>query len=511
MEYARRRARVFSSSPRTLVYVPSLGLGYGLEELLERLPAGSAVLCVEAYQPLMALAMQQGLPRDPRLFILRSDDAESVARMLREIGVWRFRRVAEVPLCMGYRLAPALYAGMRRSLENQLREYWRNRITLIALGSLQVRNLLANIPVLARAGDLASVTTSKPAIIAGAGPSLDDLLPALRAVRKKVVLVAVDTALPRLAAESLQPDVVVSLDAQLANLRDFLPAPAPGILLAAELSSHPSIPRLFEDRVLFFSSAFAPLALFARMAKAGILPCPMPALGSVGVAAVRAALQLTRAEIFLAGLDFSYSRHLTHAPGTAHHLAALSGSSRVNGAESAFFKAIADRPRRLVADKWGRPVVTDAVLASYRASLQRVITNAAGRVFDAGATGLDLAAPRVTNRELEEKIGAAVRDGDDGGRCLEAGRAFVTTSERVRAFLRGELEILRRGDELLRRALASSAPSAECVAFLEEADYVWVHFPDQPHDSAPDRSFLARAAVAVRYYAERLTRLESLL
>lgn len=98
VEYARRKARVFSFPPRTLVYVPSVGLGYGLEDLLSRLPPTSSVLCVEAHQPLMALAMARGLPRDARLFILRADDENAVTRTVREIGVSRFRRVVEVPL-----------------------------------------------------------------------------------------------------------------------------------------------------------------------------------------------------------------------------------------------------------------------------------------------------------------------------------------------------------------------------------------------------------------------------
>ena len=33
-EYARRKARVFSPLPRSLVFIPSVGLGYGLPELL---------------------------------------------------------------------------------------------------------------------------------------------------------------------------------------------------------------------------------------------------------------------------------------------------------------------------------------------------------------------------------------------------------------------------------------------------------------------------------------------
>jgi hypothetical protein len=81
----------------------------------------------------------------------------------------------------------------------------------------------------------------------------------------------------------------------------------------------------------------------------------------------------------------------------------------------------------------------------------------------------------------------------------------------VRAFVRAERDILRHGDDLLRAAISSGAVSEECLSFLKEADYTWVHFPDAPGEGMPDRGFLARARAAAGYYAERLRRLESFL
>ncbi len=507
IEYARRKARIFSILPGTLVFVPSIGLGYGLEDLLARLPPDCAVICIEAHQPLMALAMRQGLPSDPRLFILRTDSEQAAALTLQKIGTRRFRRVVEISLCAGYRLAPAVYAGMRRALEDQVREYWRNRLTLIALGSLQVRNLLSNLALLPRAGDLSHVSTSMPVVVVGAGPSLGEIFPTLRSVRKDIILMAVDTALPRLAAESLPPDIVVALEAQVFNLLDFLPRPDPSILIACEMSCHPTVPRLFDGRVRFFSSEFAPLRLFTRMAGAGMLPCPFPALGSVGVAAVKAALGLTTGEIFLAGLDFSYPGSLTHAGGTPHHLAALAAAARLEPVEGSSFRAIEARRPSVLEDKTGKPVLTDAVLTSYRDSLRRLIAGAGGRVHDACSTGLDLGAAQITGRKMKEKVSAARARGIPPDRAA----APVCSVDAARAFLASEEELLRRGDELLDAAVRSGTASPECSAFLEEADYVWVHFPDEPAQGGPDRGFLARVRVGVRYYAERLGRLASLL
>jgi len=506
VEYARRKARVFSCLPRTLVFVPSVGLGYGLEELLAQLPAGVSVLCVEVHQEVLALAMSQGLPRDPRLLILRADSEELVARALREMGEWRFRRLVEIPLSAGYRLASDVYARMRKALEEQIRQYWRNRLTLIALGSLQVRNILSNLTLFPRAGDFAALSTSLPVVVAGAGPSLEDVLPTLRAIRADVVLVAVDTALPRLLAESLCPDVAVALEAQTANLRDFLPPPSK-TLLACELSSLPSAARLFDSRVCFFSSEFAPLRLFSRMAGAHILPCPFPALGSVGVAAVNAALRLTTAEVYLAGLDFSYPRSLTHARGTPYHLSALSQATRVIPPDVPFFRAVSARRRVQTEDKTGQKIFSDTVLLSYRDGLGKVIGPAGSRVWDVSPSGLDLGAPRIAQKGLI----ARVRGARNRGVPLARATGAICSAETARAFIQAERDVLLRGSGLLRSAIQSGAPSPECAAFVEESDYTWVHFPDAHAEEPRDKGFLARVNAASLYYAERLGRLESLL
>ncbi|MFI5369173.1 MAG: 6-hydroxymethylpterin diphosphokinase MptE-like protein, partial [Spirochaetia bacterium] len=329
LEYARRKARVFSPPPRSLVFVPSVGLGHGLSELLERLPEGCAVLCVEAFQEVMAAALSQGLPADPRLSIVRTAEPAGAAAALESMGIHRFRRVVELPLCAGYRLAPELYARCRLRLEEEIRRYWQNRLTLIALGSLQVSNVLLNLALLPGAHDLSALATTRPVVVAGAGPSLDECIPAMTRLRRGFVLAAVDTAFPCLAAHGIFPDIVVALEAQVANMQDFLPFRSARTLLACDLSSHPAVNRLFTDRLYYFSSRFAPLRLFDRLAEAHLLPAPFPALGSVGVAAVHAGLQIGRGDVFLTGLDLSFPGARTHAQGSPYHLAMLNGCSRL--------------------------------------------------------------------------------------------------------------------------------------------------------------------------------------
>ena len=507
LEYARRKARVFSPPTRSLVFVPSVGLGYGLSELLERLPEGCAVLCVEVHQEVMAMALSQGLPADPRLSIVRTAEPAGAAAALESMGIHRFRRVVELPLCAGYRLSPELYAQCRKRLEEEVRRYWQNRLTLIALGSLQVSNVLLNLSLLPGAHDLSALSTARPVVVAGAGPSLDECIPAMSRLRRGFVLAAVDTAFPCLAAHGIFPDIVVALEAQVVNMQDFIPFRSDSAVLACDLSSHPAVNRLFAGRLYYFSSRFAPLRLFDRLAEAHLLPALFPALGSVGVAAVHAGLRIGRGDVFLTGLDLSFPGARTHAQGSPYHLAMLNGSSRLRPIGQDAFQALAARVLVRAADKRGGFVRTDKVLKSYRDSVEEVVRDSAARVMDFGPQGLELGIGRISMGEWEERLAC----GSAPPARLEIDTVSVFTRDQVRRFFQAEKGLLERALDALRETTAGGGASEECRALLREIDYTWVQFPDPPGLENPDRSFLARARVAAGHYARRLERIASIL
>jgi hypothetical protein len=498
-EYARRKARVFSPRPDTLFFVPSVGLGYGLQDLLEQLPPRSAVLCMEVFPEVMAIAAARGLPSgDPRLLVVRTADAAGAAASLQRLG--SFRRVESRPLCAGYRLAAETYDRLRRSLEEGIRRFWQNRLTLIALGSLQVRNLLANLGSLsadpAGAGDFSSLRTGMPVVVAGAGPSLEQSLPVLLRLRSWFTLAAVDTALPTLRAAGLRPDLVVALEAQASNLKDFIgTGDCPRTLVACDISANPALVRLFPGRTYLFSSRFAPLRIFDRLEKAGLLPASFPPLGSVGVAAVHAALRLTAGDIFLTGLDFSFPGHRTHARGSPSHLGMLAGSGRCRPAGQDVYAAMAARPLLPTEGKRGGVVLTDGVLRSYRDTLVDELAGSTGRVADIGQAGLPLGVALVDDAALEARLRSA-----PGGPPLGAEASGPYNARGAADFLTEESAILRRAADVL------GSSEAEDAEILAEIDYAWVHFPDVPDRLKPDPGFLARARVAARWYAQRLER-----
>jgi hypothetical protein len=498
---AARRARTIPAEERTLYFVPSLGLGYGLDALLERCPPSSHILCVEVDQTLMALGSRGAggpLPRDGRLTVVRTDDPRVVAALLVRKGAGAFRRCRLVNLSGGYHLDRPVYDAMFAALERQIAEHWQNRMTSIHLGSLWVKNLLANLPRLGDALPLAAMRGPGPVVVAGAGPSLERALPALRDLRGRARLVAVDTALPVLACSGVRPDVVFVLEAQQANLYDFLPRPDPATPLIADLTAHPESVRLFRGPLAFVLSSFADLGLLRRLEESGLSPHRLPALGSVGVAACAVALELTDAEVWTCGLDFAFEGDKTHARGAPFHTFALLRSNRLAPALTATFAAIRRRPLQH-RSPGGQP--TDSVLASYAATL------------DALAAASERIAP----------LGPALPSVGDADRRAEAPPrqdapdTAPPAAARIAEFLQTEIELSRQAEAVAARLLRlgtggrAATPTDADLDALRAVDYAAAHFPESAGGeivpTSPSLPYLARLRHAILVYGTRIARI----
>jgi hypothetical protein len=243
-----------------------------------------------------------------------------------------------------------------------------------------------------------------PVVVAGAGPSLDDAIDSIGSIRERIVLLAVDTAVAPLLRRGLEPDVVLVLDAQVANLLDFVGVEVGRLAVMADLSSAPGVLRR-AGRLYLYATRFAPLSLFDRLSARGLLPTTIPAMGSVGVTALHAAISLTTGPVLVAGLDFAYSGGRTHAKGTPGDERISSSSGRLRPAESLLSAAIIERrPFRRGGVPRGE-VLTDLVLEGYAGQAARIVA-AENRVFVLGHGGLDIGAPPCDG--LPEDTTAAV-------------------------------------------------------------------------------------------------------
>lgn len=176
--------------------------------------------------------------------------------------------------------------------------------------------IAANLPVLKRdpdAATLAQIHSQPQAYVIGAGPTLEDHYSFLaqerqKALGKRPLFIAVDTALKPLLSQGINPDIVISIekDITIAHFPEALPDSIALVYL-------PSIPT---EVIEFWPgpkyNAYAKLAKYDEVNK------QLPKLrlftnGSVIHPAIDLAVFLNTEEITLFGCDFSYPNNKTHA------------------------------------------------------------------------------------------------------------------------------------------------------------------------------------------------------
>ena len=486
-EAIRRRVAALPNQPSTLYLAISPLLGYGLAELLATAARqDSHVIAVEADPALADLSSRRGevadLCRSARATQAPSADAAGMLALVRDLGLHRFRRVVVVPLSAGYHVHRAHYDQLVALLEAEIRGYWQNRLTSAALAPIWIRNLLLNLAVLPTSQDLKQLRIAGPVVVAGAGPSLDMARPWLHRHRSRFTLLAVDTAFPALATDGLRPDAVLSVDGQLANLFDFVPAGLGTTPLVADLTCYPGVVR--RARTCFvFSSRFHPLSLFERLAAVDLLPTQLPALGSVGVSAVCAAKSMTDGPVILTGLDFAFPARRTHARGTPTHLHDTLSSRRLAPAGAYQAGYTFGAHVRQMPGREGIPVATTLVLDGYRRQLQQQmeprISILPGPGLPLAARDLPLNAP-FPRGEAPLMVTAA---GGDPPRFPAPALRCWLQEEEARLLKAGTA----RGDH----------------ALLRELDYLHFHFPDAP-GNPDDEGFVRRVRLHAAYCLERV-------
>jgi hypothetical protein len=405
----------------------------------------------------------------------------------------------------GWQIFPELYDGLAGYLRQDMAIGWGNAMTLIKLGRLYARNAVRNLTLIPGTEDMRTVNFGPaPALVLGAGPSLDGVLdgledffgtrvrdPADRSFR----IICADTCISCLKDRGIRPDLTVILESQHWNLGDFTDARGWGIPAALDLSALPASARVLGGKVLLFMTPWTELRLFHRLEEACLLPLGLTPLGSVGLAAAELARRLGSGPVITAGMDFSFTLDHYHARSTPGHRARLASCGRFNSliGVSAFragtFAAVS---------KTGLPVRSDPAMRNYRDLFEQEF-GADPRIYDIAGPGLALGVKTLSPDEafgiLAGKGSAARKPGEKPrpGRTADPRRALA-------AFVERETVMLRR----LRGILTGEAPPAPetLEKLLDCCDYLWAHFPECAgaggrRPGLEDLSFLKRVRVEI--------------
>jgi hypothetical protein len=393
-------------------------------------------------------------------------------------------------------------------------------MTLVKLGRRYMRNALRNLSRLPETPGIADLDFGgAPALVLGAGPSLDGILEALSGrfgdlsdpAARPFKIICVDTALKALRDRRIQADLGVALECQHWNLRDFIGLGDRKIPLAMDLSALSATAGAPGVEPYLFFTPWASLGLFSRMEMAGLLPERFPPLGSVGLTATALALRLSSGQVITGGIDFSFTLDAFHARSTPGREEGLRSQNRFRSlinADAAF------RPgASAVRSKNGLTLRSDPAMRGYRDLFEREFAGPdrageTGRLLDINGPGLPLGTRIVEQDEAFAVLAAsgtadlpAGAFGKSAG--LPAGKPAKDRPQiraKLRAFIREEQDSLFA----LRDILTGQRPAdtARLETLLDRNDYLWAHFPDCAgtegrRPPGTDISFLKRVRVEI--------------
>lgn len=489
-----------SIEPRSLVILPSPLLFYGVDELVSRSPEDCHILCVEIDQKLMAASMKHAEPAlltHDRITYVRTEGIMPLLRTIDDLGDCRFRRVVSLPLSGGYQLNKDLYDALISAAEAHIQRQWQNRATLMHMARLWIKNLFSNLS--RYSGDLPNLLPrpQKPVLVAGAGDSLECALPLLERFAERLFILAVDTALPTLLSQGIVPDAVLVLEAQVANSYDFLGHGGLQISLICDLTSHPSVLRHESFNRSFILTEFAACGLLDRLKASPHAPSILRPMGSVGVAAVDLALQLSAGAVLLTGLDFSYVPGKPHARGAPSHAITLGTSYRIS--PTGWYGESQKRPIIQGLDVRGNALSSDVVLYSYGMLLAGSLAEQ-DRVYDLRNGGVPLNIPTIADEDALEKLLEKAEAIGASAASREGSHAPVDTPA-VLDFLSNERNLLMA---FLNAFDRSRSDPAIIQSTLEAVDYIYLDFPDSERSSTLSDDFLVRCAASASSYLEHV-------
>ena len=252
------------------------------------------------------------------------------------------------------------FESLRSAISRDSHKNQVNTNTLEKFSRLWLRNSCKNLPYLAQLGGVKDyfgiAPSTVPFVVLAAGPSLETILPHLAELKKRAVLICVDTALRACLNAGVEPDFIVLVDPQYACARHIEFLSSPTSVLIAESAVWPSVFRFNCREIVLCSSLFPIGQYFERhLGQKGALG----AGGSVATTAWDFARKCGAKKIYMAGMDLGFPGKQTHIRGSQFEERSHRLSKRTNTAESDGVNALFSACPKKGCDYNGNEMLTD--------------------------------------------------------------------------------------------------------------------------------------------------------
>lgn len=343
-----------------------------------------------------------------------------------------------------------------------------NTATLERFSKLWMKNSCTNISQYGRLDGVniyAGRASSIPFTLIAAGPSLEDILPYLAEIKKRSVIVCVDTALRACLRAGTEPDFIVIADPQYYAYRHIAGLSSPSSVLITESAVYPAVYRFPCRKYVLCSSLFPTGQWFEkRLGKKGDLG----AGGSVASTAWNFAYLAGGRDIYTAGLDLSFPGKKTHIKGSTFEQEVHSYSIRTRPAETENLPALFSAAAEYGTDYTGKPVLTDSRMKMFAWWFEsRLASCPAAKTYTFCKKGLLI--PGITPVNIDDFLAKPEITAEkhiffeqserNTGAAHPSQKEFEAVSGEFKAGLSGLYDTARHAQHICERAL--SAPSSD--------------------------------------------------
>lgn len=496
--------------PGTIFLCISPVLGYGLEELLSKLPENCIVFFIEADSALMDFAKSSinFEKYQQKIHFVMPDDLRKLPLIIYDLArSGKYKRVTRIDFSAGVKFFAGFYDELSSACTNSIMTYWKNRVTLTKFGRRYSYNFFSNLSILSQTVPISNYfqKISKPVIIFGAGQSIDSFLQKTNIILDDFFIICVDTALQPLLTRNIIPDAVFIEEAQSVILKAFI-----GFTndlktqIFAGLSSIPYLKNIVSpSKISFFTTEFTKAEFLSRFSKFSFLPPVNNPFGSVGLTAVHYALKFRTDDsvpVFISGLDFSYAKGFTHAKNTLAYTTRILNHNRLNCIEN--FHACFSQNSIKITDKKGQTFYTSIVLQSY-ADLFISLFGDTKNVFDVGECGINLNLPCINDLEMQKLCFQFQKKSCYQNHALDFNFSFFTDNQKneLKFALENEKKELLELKKLLSEDCGFSKEELQekITKIATQTDYLFLHFPDG-HQFVYEQSFLNRIRNEIDFF-----------
>ena len=282
--------------------------------------------------------------------------------------------------------APQRFQATIAEVQGQLEGLNRVRLTRKALAFTWQKHVFQNVAAYCHhraPASWAGALDGLPAIVCGAGPSLDVSLPALVKAAGRAVVISGDSSLALLSSLGVEADFAVSVDAAKVPGKCLSGAQLPGRVILSPFSPPAWNEAVPPDRIAYLSNFNLTIDWLAEQ---GVGRTGVGISESCGSTAIALAHYLGCSPIYLFGIDMAAN---AADPATRHH----------SGVDPSLYQASGyrgDRPCPRVPGNYA-PEVSTYLLGDLRALNQRLATWPSGLVVNVNDRGARLANTAVVH------------------------------------------------------------------------------------------------------------------